>query len=133
MSDNRFNYLPNGYFNQLETINNISFTAREVDVIACVIHMRGSSKIASILDISPRTAETHIANVKRKIEHSAREGIIDFVERFGKSGIFKKHYQNLLIQADFNKRLRSISLLIRNKAPVCYFFNPLPTPYLPTI
>ncbi|MGD0466299.1 MAG: tetratricopeptide repeat protein [Gammaproteobacteria bacterium] len=122
MQDCKFGYLPNGYFNQLETINDVLFTAREIDTIACVINMRGSSKIASILDISPRTAETHIFNIKRKIDKNAREGVIDFVERSGKACFLRKHYQNLLIQADFNKKLKSIANAIHSNTPVCYFF-----------
>jgi DNA-binding CsgD family transcriptional regulator/shikimate kinase len=122
MHDCKFGYLPNGYFNQLETINDVLFTAREIDTIACVTNMRGSSKIASILDISPRTAETHIVNIKRKIDKNAREGVIDFVERSGKAYFIRKHYQNLLIQADFNKKLKSIAHTIHSNTPICYFF-----------
>lgn len=122
MQDCKIGYLPNGYFNQLETINNVLFTAREIDTIACVLHMRGSSKIASILDIAPRTAETHIVNIKRKIDNNSREGVIDFVERSGKFFLVRKHYQNLMIQADFNKKLKSLANSTLNNAPVCYFF-----------
>ena len=117
----KIGYLPNGYFKQLEIINNVLFTAREIDIIACVINMRGSSKIASILDISPRTAETHIVNIKQKINNNAREGIIDFVERSSKSYLIRKHYQTLLVQTDFNKKLKSIANTIHNNTPSCYF------------
>ncbi|MGI9214119.1 MAG: helix-turn-helix domain-containing protein, partial [Gammaproteobacteria bacterium] len=122
MQDFKIGYLPNGYFNQLETIDKVLFTVREIDIIACVVNMRGSSKIASILNISPRTVETHIFNIKRKIDNNAREGVIDFVERSGKSFLMRKHYQNLLIQTDFNKKLKSIAKLIHNNTPICYFF-----------
>ena len=122
MHNDKIGYSPNGYFSQLEIINNILFTAREIDIIACINHMRGSSKIASILDVSIRTAENHTANIKRKIDNNAREGIIDFVERSGKARLLRKHYQNLLIQADFNKKLKSIANVIHNNTPVCYLF-----------
>lgn len=114
--------LPNGYFQHLETINNILFTAREIDIISCIAHMRGSSKIASLLDVATKTVETHINNIKNKIDNNVREGIIDFIEKSGKSAIIRKHYQNLLIKADFNKKLRSLSNTISNSSAVCYFF-----------
>ncbi len=122
MQDCKIGYLPTGYFNQLETINKVLFTAREIDTIACVLHMRGSSKIASILDIAPRTVETHIVNIKRKIDNKSREGVIDFIERSGKYFMIRKHYQNLLIQANFNKKLKSLANYPPNNTPICYFF-----------
>lgn len=123
MAHAELNYLPKGCFDQLEVIDSVLFTSREIDVIACITNMRGSSKIASILNISPRTVETHILNVKRKIEHSAREGIIDFIEKSGKIGIVRKHYQYLLTKTEFNKRLKSIFMLIRNKNFCCGFIR----------
>lgn len=124
MDSSKINFLPNGYFNQLKIINNVSFTARELDIISCLVNLRGGCKIASILDITPRTIETHIANIKRKIEHSSREVVIDFIEKSGKSYLIRKHYRHLLIQADFKKRLRQISTIVNHAAPVCYFFSP---------
>jgi tetratricopeptide (TPR) repeat protein/DNA-binding CsgD family transcriptional regulator len=124
MDSNKISYLTSGYFGQLEIINNILFTAREIDVVACITNMRGNSKIASILDIAKRTVEAHIINIKRKIDNSTREGIIDFVEKSGKCSVFRKHYQNLLIQSNFNKKLKSISTLVHNMAPTCYFVCP---------
>lgn len=110
-------YLPNGYYEQLKIISNVLFTAREIDVISCVTNSRGNSKIASILNIAPKTAETHIANITRKIEHNSRERIIDFIEKSGKISIVREHYKNLLVIADFDKKLTNIATLINNKIP----------------
>lgn len=126
MNSNKIIYLPDGYFDNLKIINEVLFTAREIDVIACIANMRGVGKIASILGISSRTAETHIANIKRKIDKVSRESIIDFVEKSAQSYLFRKHYQNLLIQADFIKRLKAIFAL-KHKAPVCYLFGDFKT------
>ena len=59
-------YLPKGFFENLKEMNNISFTTREIDIIASINHARGNAKIASILNISPRTVETYITKIKRK-------------------------------------------------------------------
>lgn len=117
------NFLPQGYYKLVGTINNIAFTSREIDIIACVVNMRGSSKIASLLDISPRTAESHIANIKRKIDKTARENIIDFINKAGISKIIRNHYQYLLTHTEFQNKLTAIGKLIcREKSITCKLY-----------
>lgn len=111
--------LLNLYDEQLTTINGIKFTHREIDIITSIIHMRGASKIASLLSISTRTVETHTANIMRKMDTNSREGIIDFVERAGHAPWIDKHYQTLLIQTGFKKLLRGIFQLTQNRPIIC--------------
>jgi DNA-binding CsgD family transcriptional regulator len=61
------------YNQYLNTISNIYFTYREIDVIACVLHNRGEKKIASLLNVSPRTVGTHIRNILQKLAKGTRE------------------------------------------------------------
>lgn len=118
--ENNGNDIPlNLYDEQLTTINGIKFTHREIDIITSIIHMRGASKIASLLSISTRTVETHTANIMRKMDANSREGIIDFVERAGHAPWIDKHYQNLLVQTEFKKLLREVSKLTQNKSLAC--------------
>ena len=74
MQSNKY-FLYTLYFEYLETLNSIKFTQREIDIMTCILHMRGTSKIGSLLSINPRTVETHIANIMRKIGCHSREGI----------------------------------------------------------
>lgn len=69
---------------QLSRISGISFTRREVDVMACLLGARKTSKIAYFLSVDPRTIETHVRNITLKIECNTREGIIDFLEHSDK-------------------------------------------------
>ena len=62
-------------------INGINLTQREVDVISCIINVRGTKKIATILSISLRTVERHIHNIMLKSRCNSQEGIKDFVEK----------------------------------------------------
>jgi tetratricopeptide (TPR) repeat protein/DNA-binding CsgD family transcriptional regulator len=111
---------PHGqYDEQLLTTNGIKFTHREIDVMSCIFHMRGSSKIASLLSISTRTVETHTANIMRKMDTNSREGIIDFLQKQGHSGRIQKHYRGLLLQINFRKILLKIHGLIKNKSFGC--------------
>src|SRR5436190_21266292 len=65
----------------LSVIKEISFTPREIDIISCLMHMRGPHKISSLLVISPNTVVAHIRNIRLKIGCNSREGIIDFIEK----------------------------------------------------
>jgi DNA-binding CsgD family transcriptional regulator len=119
MESSENNILLTLYGEPLTTINGVKFTHREIDVITSIIHMRGASKIASLLSISTRTVETHTANIMRKMDVNSREGIIDFAEKAGHVPWIDKHYHNLLIQAEFKKLLRQVFRLTSNKSLVC--------------
>ena len=120
MQDN-FNYwLPGSKAALSIFIQGVKFTYRELEIIACLLNGRSPKTIASLLSISPRTIETHIANVIRKVGCHSRERMIDFIEKSGNAFQIRKHYQHLLIQADFKKRLEEISCLMRHKTLVCH-------------
>ncbi|AIL13521.1 hypothetical protein IM40_08560 [Candidatus Paracaedimonas acanthamoebae] len=109
----------NIYSQHLKTVGGISFTRREIDIIACLLSGRAAKTIASFLRISPKTVETHMRNIMLKIGGSSRESIIDFIEKAGKFPITRKHYQNLLIEAAFEKRLKEVASLIKAEKHDC--------------
>lgn len=51
---------------QALSIKGVSFTAREVDLLACILSVKPFKLIASILDLSPKTVETHSRNILKK-------------------------------------------------------------------
>jgi DNA-binding NarL/FixJ family response regulator len=52
----------------------LTLTSREREVIQLIAEGRSSKEVASVLGISTKTAETHRANVMRKLElHSATD------------------------------------------------------------
>jgi tetratricopeptide (TPR) repeat protein/DNA-binding CsgD family transcriptional regulator len=101
------------YVKHLSIINNIHFTAREIDVMACLLSARRTSKTAFFLSINPRTVETHIRNITSKIGCNTREGIIDFIEASDKIPLLRNYYSRLRINVLFEKCLKGISKLIR--------------------
>lgn len=110
--ENRKNIFPIRYPENLCNINDINFTPREIDVMACLISARGTSKISSFLSIAPKTVVNHIHNLMQKIGCNSREGIIDFIEKFGKQHILRAHYSDLIRQSAFRKSLKKIAKLI---------------------
>lgn len=118
----KFILFQNNYTGYLNEINGIRFSNREIDVIAGVINGRSAKTIASLLYISPKTVEVHINNIKVKINCNSRENMIDFVEKSEKLILIRQHYQYLITQANFEKSLKKISRLIKNKELTCSIF-----------
>lgn len=112
MQNNAFFFPPSIYLNHLTIINGVHFTPREIDVIACLLHARGTSKIASLLNIALTTVTTHIKNVKGKLKCNSREDIIDFMERSHSLAIIKRYYASLVVHASFERSLKACSKLI---------------------
>ncbi|HQS84548.1 MAG: hypothetical protein B7Y25_06565 [Alphaproteobacteria bacterium 16-39-46] len=108
------------YLKHLSQLKNIHFTAREIDVMACIMSARRTSKIASFLSINPRTVETHIRNIMLKLECNSQEGIIDFIETSDKLPFLRKYYALLRIQSVFEKSLDLISKLNSEKGLFCF-------------
>ena len=109
------------YENHLKTISGIHFTSREIDVLSCLRYNRGEKKIAEMLDISPRTVETHISNIKMKLSGRSRDQIIDFLESSGKTKYLSDWYSHLLTQASYINTLKAIRKLSDNQSHKCCF------------
>lgn len=108
---------------KLHDISNIRFTSREIDVLACLLHTRKEKKIAEILSISPRTVETHIANIRMKLSGCSKEQIIDFLEVSDKITDLKNAYSKLLIQKLFLQTLKEIKHLLQLQRYNCCIIN----------
>ncbi len=85
----------NGY-QQINTIEGITFTDREIDIVACMLHGRSVKKIAYFFLISPKTVEVHIRNIMLKIGCNSRERIIDFIESSKNHLMIIDHYHLIL-------------------------------------
>lgn len=110
-------------YKSFKRINSIKFTSREIDVIACIISDRATTKtIASLLSIEPKTVEVHTRNIRIKLECNSREGIVQFIKKAGKLSDTKHHYLLLLIQSAFEKKLQQLSTLIIPKKLSCLVF-----------
>lgn len=119
MKENEILWPQEIYAKHLLVINNIRFTSREIDVIACIMHGKNIKGVANFLSnddkqVETRTIETHISNIKRKIGTNAREGIINFIEKSDKYKLIQNYYLSLLIQQEFKKALKEILILIKS-------------------
>ena len=111
------------YSDRLKVINGIKFTQREIDTLAFILCGRSAKTTASLLAISPKTVETHTHNIMLKLGCSSRENIIDFIEKMGKASAFRAYYDCILVEANFRKRLKEISVLTHNKRARCILYG----------
>lgn len=110
------------YEADLYEINDLKFTFREIDIIACVIHNRGDKKIASILSISPRTVNAHVYNIMGKLSCHSKDQIIDFIEKAGMHIPMRSYYLHLLVRNIFEQQLIQIARKINTK-PICIKYD----------
>lgn len=110
------------YKKHLSFIKGVSFTRREIDVVACFIHLQGGKKTASLLSISPHTVWTYVRNIMSKVGCNSRQGIIDFVERSPQLPWIKKHYAALIRYSVFEKMLKNIAKLNTKHDYSCLIF-----------
>ncbi|MBW8309867.1 MAG: helix-turn-helix transcriptional regulator [Candidatus Paracaedibacteraceae bacterium] len=92
------------YAHHFKNMEGIPFTPREIDILASILSGKTVKTIAYLLTISPKTVETHMRNLMLKLNCNSREGIINFIEKTGKFSFFRQHYENLLVQTQFEKK-----------------------------
>jgi DNA-binding CsgD family transcriptional regulator/tetratricopeptide (TPR) repeat protein len=123
MDDNLEIILPREiYLSNLKTVNEVAFTAREIDIISCVLQGRSSKRIASMLMISHKTVENHIRNIMIKIGCNSQESIIDFIEKSNKFVCIKSYYSSLLVKINFEAKLIKLKELLPYNRLTCLIF-----------
>lgn len=121
MKHNKADFSQSLHYDHLKIINGVSFTPKEIDVIACLLGGRTTKTIAQILFVKEKTVETHKYNVMRKLEGNSKESIINFIEKSAHFSNIKKHYLRLLDNALFEKKIQEISKLLNKERIVCSF------------
>lgn len=121
MINNKDSFLDRTYIKDLYTIDNVKFSSREIDIIACLLNGRTPKGISSFFAVSHRTIETHIRNIMLKASCHSREGVIKFFEKKAQTSVLRKHYIHLLNDFTFKETLREITKIIRHNSLIFYF------------
>lgn len=106
----------------IELINDIKFTPKEIDVISCIVgnsvykknKERPEKSIESLIYINLNTLNTHLRNIKLKIKCSRQEEIVEFVESSKQYEFIINKYIEIRIKYEFDKVLKNIN--IKNSA-----------------
>jgi DNA-binding CsgD family transcriptional regulator len=108
------------YDEHLKFLKGIKFSAREIDISACLVHNRGEKKISDLLDIMPKTVNTHTYNIMQKLQCNSRDTIIDFFEKSEKLHFLREYYLHLVIYSHFKKQLLKIGSILKPLIIHCY-------------
>ena len=100
---------------EFELIKGIKFTSREIDIISCIISGGSAKSIASLLDISTNTVNSHIKNIMLKIGGSSMGSIIKFIETSKDHFQIQKKYIDLISINEFEQVLSRLNMLILKK------------------
>ena len=76
-------------------INKINYSKREIEIISCMCNGCSSKIIAGILNISPYTVDSHIKNIKGKMNCFSRNAIVNFVENSEEYSNIRAKYAEL--------------------------------------
>ena len=68
--------------NSSRTINNVHFSNREYEIISMVEKGLSYKQIGILMNISPRTVESHIKNIMLKVGCKSRHDICIFIEKY---------------------------------------------------
>ncbi|MDR0968648.1 MAG: LuxR C-terminal-related transcriptional regulator, partial [Holosporaceae bacterium] len=104
-----------------------SLSNRELDVLACVAARCSNKETAKLLNISPRTAETHVRHILIKIGCFTREAAIDFLKKTDLRDELQKRYEKISQTSFFTKidREKHIRRTICAAATVTMLLSPL--------
>jgi len=71
---------------------NVSFTKRENEIAKLVLKEYRNKEIAEALFISPKTVESHIHNILKKLKVRSRAGMVKYADRDFLRRIAPKHW-----------------------------------------
>ena len=98
------------YLRYLETINHVSLTMREIDVLSCLVNGRNTKGIANFLSISPKTVASHIYNASNKFG-CGTDGMMVLLSKSDQNHSLKEYYRALLTNVFFQESLEEIKKL----------------------
>ena len=120
--ENKFvNYRYYGiYKNNLEYINNIKFTFREIDVLSSLLYNEREKRIANILSIASKTINTHKRNIMQKLAVNSRVEVVIFIKKSDKLNLLIRYYCQILIDNYFESYLEKTLRHLSKQQKFCY-------------
>lgn len=105
-----------------DDICGVKFTDREYGIIACLINGKSYKSVASMLDISSRTVESHARNIMSKLGCNSRSQIVSLVDSSGRRSIINDYYMDLISEFHFKTFLRKIRIVTLGREEKCNLY-----------
>ena len=102
----------------LQEVNGVQFTTRQIDILSCFLNGKNPKSIANLLSISQKTVESHGKNIRQRTGHFSLQHLISFVEESGKTLLLKKYYLILCGKIHFEKTLQKISTIKKEREKI---------------
>lgn len=104
--------------------NEFLLTQREIEVIACLLHGRANKTISALLDVSPKTIETHLKNIFQKLGCHSRESVINCIERIACYALLQQYYHYIQDRYNLRKLIAQEHLRCLENQSIQIVFSP---------
>ena len=99
---------------QDDVIKNIRFTQTEIKILSCfAFHIIKSKSIGTILGSSPKTIDTHIDNIKRKMNINNKEDIYFFIRSSSEFNQLKIIFNQVYINHKYKQAVKKIAYQLK--------------------
>jgi tetratricopeptide (TPR) repeat protein/DNA-binding CsgD family transcriptional regulator len=103
-------------------IKNIRFTQAEIKVLSCFVsNITKSKSIGTILGSSPKTIDTHIDNIKRKINTNNKEDIYLFIKSSTEFNQLKIIFNQVYVNYKYKQAVKKIAYKLKTLSITCNF------------
>lgn len=108
---------------QDNVIKNIKFTQAEIKILSCFAqHIIKSKAIGAILGSAPKTIDTHIDNIKRKINTSNKDDIYFFIKNSIELNQLNIIFNQIDINHKYEQAVKKIAYKLKTLAVICNFY-----------
>ncbi len=111
------------YITHLQSINNVNFTIREIDIISCFIHNKVEKKITNLLSISNKALKKHTNNITTKLQAKTISKVIEIVKNSEQISYIYKYYKYLLMYNTFKIYLKKIGTNTKKEISIFVYNN----------
>jgi tetratricopeptide (TPR) repeat protein/DNA-binding CsgD family transcriptional regulator len=97
------------YQKHILSLFNPKLSFREAQILSFIICGRSTKVISNLIDLSPKTIETHKRNLSIKLNIFGKEALISLIEKKGKIAVFQKFNQLITSNIAYEKIINSLS------------------------
>ena len=107
---------------QDNVIKGLRFTQAEIKILSCfAYHITKSKSIGTILGSAPKTIDTHIDNIKRKINTNNKEDIYFFLKSSIEFNQLKIIFNQVYINYKYKQAAKTIAYKLKTLSVTCNF------------
>lgn len=99
------------FVNENLVINNLTFSNRKADILACICHGYTSKTISDLLGISINTINTHIKYMFKICDCYSRDQLVRFCQKFPEYRKLQERYDQIILFYEFDQIFKNLKKL----------------------